>query len=149
MTWLRRLAVWIGGGALLAATAIDTLAVIGRNIGLPLVGSIELVQAAVLVSGIFGLIFATASDDHAQVRIVTDRLGRWRSHAQLVGPLTTALFFAALLTGSVWLAADLWHGHERSELLGVSWQLLRLVTNFGLAAGLVISLTALFRRHER
>jgi TRAP-type C4-dicarboxylate transport system permease small subunit len=149
MTWLRRLAVWIGGGALLAATAIDTLAVIGRNIGLPLVGSIELVQAAVLVSGIFGLIFATAGDDHAQVRIVTDRLGRWRSHAQLVGPLTTALFFAALLTGSVWLAADLWHGHERSELLGVSWQLLRLVTNFGLAAGLVISLAALVRRRER
>ena len=148
MTALRRLAVWVGGAALLAATATDTLAVVGRNIGLPFVGSIELVQAAVLVSGIFGLIFATAGDDHAQVRIVTDRLGRWRSHAAVVGPLTMALFFAALLTGSLWLAADLWDGHERSELLGVPWRVLRLVANLGLGACIVIALVALVRRKQ-
>lgn len=149
MIGLRRLAVWTGGAALLAATVIDTLAVIGRNVGLPAIGSIELVQAAVLVSGIFGLIFATAGDDHAHVRIVTDRLGRWRSSAAVVGPLSMALFFAALLTGSVWLAVDLWNGHERSELLGVSWRLLRLVANLGFAACIVIALAALFRRTRR
>jgi len=149
MTGLRRLAVWTGGAALLAATVIDTLAVIGRNVGLPAIGSIELVQAAVLVSGIFGLIFATAGDDHAHVRIVTDRLGRWRSSAAVVGPLSMALFFAALLTGSVWLAVDLWNGHERSELLGVSWRLLRLAANLGFAACIVIALAALFRRTRR
>jgi TRAP-type C4-dicarboxylate transport system permease small subunit len=148
MTSLRRLAVWIGGAALLAATAVDTLAVIGRNIGLPFVGSIELVQAAVLVSGMFGLIFATAGDDHAQVRIVTDRLGRWRSHAAVIGPLTMALFFAALLTGSLWLAADLWDGHERSELLGVPWRVLRLIANVAMAACIVIALRALVRRRQ-
>lgn len=148
MTSLRRLAVWTGGAALLAATAIDTIAVIGRNIGLPFVGSIELVQAAVLVSGVFGLIFATAGDDHAQVRIVTDRLGRWRSHAAVFGPLTMALFFAALLAGSLWLAADLWDGHERSELLGVSWRVLRLIANLGMAACIVIALAALVRRKQ-
>lgn len=149
MIGLRRLAVWTGGAALLAATVIDTLAVIGRNVGLPAIGSIELVQAAVLVSGIFGLIFATAGDDHAHVRIFTDRLGRWRSSAAVVGPLSMALFFAALLTGSVWLAVDLWNGHERSELLGVSWRLLRLVANLGFAACIVIALAALFRRTRR
>lgn len=148
MTRLRRLAVWTGGAALIAATAIDTLAVIGRNVGLPVVGSIELVQAAVLVSGIFGLIFATAGDDHAHVRILTDRLGRWRSSAAVVGPLSMALFFAALLFGSVWLAADLWDGHERSEVLGVSWRVLRLIANLGLAACIVIALAALFRRRQ-
>ena len=146
MTWLRRLAVWIGGAALIAATATDTLAVIGRNVGLPVVGSIELVQAAVLVSGIFGLIFATAGDDHARVRILTDRLGRGRALADVVGPLSMALFFAALLTGSVWLAADLWNGHERSEVLGVPWRVLRLITNLGLAACIVVALALLFRR---
>jgi len=146
MTLLRRIAVWTGGAALLAATAVDTLAVVGRNIGLPLVGSIELVQAAVLVSGVFGLIFATAGDDHARVRIVTDRLSRgW---VDVVGPLSMALFFAALLIGSVWLASDLWHGHERSELLGVSWRALRLIANLGLAACIVVALAALFRRKQ-
>ena len=146
MTSLRRIAVWTGGAALLAATIVDTLAVVGRNIGLPLVGSIELVQAAVLVSGVFGLIFATAGDDHARVRIVTDRLGRgW---VDVVGPLSMALFFAALLIGSVWLAADLWHGHERSELLGVSWRALRLIANLSLAACIVVALAAMFRRKQ-
>lgn len=148
MTGLRHIAVWIGGGALLAATATDTLAVIGRNVGLPVIGSIELVQAAVLVSGIFGLIFATAGDDHARVRILTDRLGRGRAFADVVGPLSMALFFGALLVGSVWLAADLWDGHERSELLGVSWRALRLITNLGLAACIVLALAALFRRRQ-
>jgi hypothetical protein len=85
MTLLRRIAVWTGGTALLAATAVDTLAVVGRNVGLPLVGSIELVQAAVLVAGVFGLIFATAGDDHARVRILTDRLGRLRRLADRWG----------------------------------------------------------------
>jgi TRAP-type C4-dicarboxylate transport system permease small subunit len=146
MIGLRRLAVWTGGAALIAATAIDTVAVIGRNLGLPVVGSIELVQAAVLVSGMFGLIFATAGDDHARVRILTDRHDRGRTFADVVGPLSMAAFFAALLTGSVWLAADLWNGHERSELLGVSWRGLRLIANFGLAACIVIALAALFRR---
>src|SRR6188508_128215 len=148
MISLRRLAVWTGGAALLAATAIDTFAVIGRNVGLPMVGSIELVQAAVLVSGVFGLIFATAGDDHARVRILTDRLSRGRAFANAVGPLSMALFFAALLVGSVWLAADLWHGHERSELLGVSWRALRLIANLGLAACVVVALAAMFRRRQ-
>lgn len=148
MTMLRNIAVWTGGAALLAATAIDTLAVVGRNLGLPLVGSIELVQAAVLVSGVFGLIFATAGDGHARVRIVTDRLTRGRQLADWLAALSMALFYGALLAGSIWLAADLWHGHERSELLGVSWRALRMVANLGLATCIVVVFVALVRRRE-
>lgn len=148
MTAFRQLGVWFGGAALLAATMVDTLAVIGRNIGLPMVGSIELVQAAVLVSGIVGLIFATAGDEHAQVRILTDRFRRGRALADAIGPLATALFFAALLTGSIWLALDLWDGHERSEVLGVPWSALRLIANAGLAACIVVALSRLFRRQR-
>lgn len=148
MTRLWRLGVWTGGAALIAATVIDTLAVIGRNIGFPFLGSIELVQAAVLVSGTFGLIFATAGDDHARVRILTDRHVRGRAFADVIGPLSMALLFAGLLTGSAWLAADLWNGHERSELLGLSWRVLRLIANLGLAACIVISAAALLRRRR-
>ena len=148
MSKLRTIAVWTGGTALLAATVIDTLAVIGRNLGFPILGSIELVQAAILVSGVFGLIFATAGDEHARVRILTDRIRGGRVGANLVGPVSMALFFAALLAGSVWLAADLWDGHETSEVLGVPWRVLRLIANLGLAACVVVALTPLFRRKQ-
>ena len=45
----KRWIIWVGGAAMLVATGTDTLAVLGRNFGLPLIGSIEIVQAAVLV----------------------------------------------------------------------------------------------------
>jgi TRAP-type C4-dicarboxylate transport system permease small subunit len=146
---LTRIAVGIGGVALLAATAIDTLAVIGRNLGLPIIGSIELIQAAVLVSGVIGLVLASAHDDHARVRIMTDKLRRGRALADFVGAISLALLFAAMLAGSLWLAADLWHGHERSELLGVPWKVLRLVVNVGLAVSIIVVLASLVRRSRR
>ncbi|MEO6151595.1 MAG: TRAP transporter small permease subunit [Croceibacterium sp.] len=149
MTALHRIGVWIGGAALLAATAIDTIAVIGRNIGLPIIGSIELVQTAVLVSGVFGLIFATWGEEHARVRILTDRLPRAGALADIIGPLSMALFFGCLLTGSLWLASDLWSGHERSEVLGIPWGALRLTANLGLAGCVLASLAVLFRRTQR
>jgi TRAP-type C4-dicarboxylate transport system permease small subunit len=146
MNPLRRIAIWTGGAALLSAVAVDTLAVVGRNIGIPILGSIELVQAAVLVSGVFALILATAGDQHARVRLLSDRFAAWRSFANLVGPVCLAAFFAALLVGSAWLAADLWEGHERSEVLGLSWRTLRVVANLGLGACVVVALATPFLR---
>ena len=67
MSVAKTIAIWVGGGALLAATAIDTFAVIGRQIGLPLRGAIELIQAAVLVAGCIALVLATHVDRHARV----------------------------------------------------------------------------------
>ncbi|HEU4651429.1 MAG TPA: TRAP transporter small permease subunit [Croceibacterium sp.] len=149
MNALKRIVVWIGGAALLAAMTIDTLAVIGRNIGWPMIGSIELIQAAVLVSGVVGLVFATAHGDHARVRIVLDRLGHGRAVAAAVSRVASVVLFGALLSGSAWLAADLWDGHERSELLGVPWSMLRLIANVGLAACIVIAAVNLFRPGRR
>ena len=51
--------IWTGGAALLAATAIDTIAVIGRQVGYSVHGAIELIQAAVLAAGAVALIAAT------------------------------------------------------------------------------------------
>lgn len=146
MTALNRLGVWIGGAALLAATLIDTFAVIGRNVGMPILGSIELVQAAVLVSGVLGLIFATAHDDHARVRLVTDRLRKSRGLVEAASLVAMVVFFAALLAGSLWLSFDLWNGHERSELIGVPWSALRMIANVGLAICIAVTLGLLFRR---
>ncbi len=125
-----KITIWLGGIALLAATAIDTLAVIGRHVGLPPTGSIELMQAAVLVSGGLGLVVATATQSHARVRLLVDRLSpAGRIIADKFSDALSLLFFCALLIGSTWLSADLWNAHEVSEILGVPWRLLRLFAN--------------------
>jgi TRAP-type C4-dicarboxylate transport system permease small subunit len=147
---LRKLTIWIGGIAMLAATATDTIAVIGRNLGRPLVGSIELVEAAILVSGTVALVLATLGDLHARVRLLTDRLGETaQTVLERFSRLAAAAFFAAIAWGSIWLAADLWSGHEQSELLGVPWRVLRLVANVGLVCCAAIALAATFRREPR
>ncbi|MFB0610713.1 TRAP transporter small permease [Aurantiacibacter poecillastricola] len=125
-----RLAVWIGGSALLAATAIDTLAVIGRHVGLPVTGSIELMQAAVLVSGGLGLVIATIVQSHARVRLFIDRLSPpGQVLADRISDALSLIFFLGLLIGSAWLSLDLWDAHEQSEILGVPWRWLRVIAN--------------------
>lgn len=139
MNILTRLAIWTGGLALLSATAIDTFAVIGRHIGLPLGGSIELMQAAVLVSGALGIVISSLDDAHARVKLVVDRLpAGLRGAADRASDLLSVLFVLALLAGSAWIALDLRGAHEESELVGVPWWLLRLVANACLLATVLI-----------
>lgn len=127
--WLK-IAVWTGGISLLAATAIDTLAVIGRHAGLPITGSIELMQPAILVSGALGLVIATIVQSHARVRLFVDRLSpSSQVLADRVSDTLSLIFFTGLLLGSAWLSLDLWDSHEQSEILGVPWRWLRLFAN--------------------
>jgi hypothetical protein len=148
MSALRNLMVWTGGAALLAATAIDTVAVIGRQIGFRVHGAIELIQAAVLVAGAVALVAATAARSHARVRIVVERLGNARPWFDRASEGLAAVFLAALLAGSTWLSADLWNSHEISEVAGVPWRWMRLAANLALAAMLVLTLRNLVRSRE-
>ncbi|QIK77808.1 TRAP transporter small permease subunit [Sphingomonas piscis] len=150
MTGARSIAVWFGGAALLAATAFDTVAVIGRQVGLPLRGSIELIQAAVLVAGCIALILATAVDRHARVRLVVDRIGEGaRATWDSLSNLLTALFLLCLLIGSGWLAIDLWNSHEISEIAHVPWLWLRLFANVSLLIVTLIAFRRAFVRETR
>ena len=127
MTEVKRFVVLIGGLALLAATAIDTLAVIGRHVGTPVHGSIELMQAAVLVSGAVAILVSTIDMAHARVRLLVARLSpRRRIVADRLSDLLTLIFYLALLAGSSWIAWDLRAAHEQSELLGIPWMALRI-----------------------
>jgi TRAP-type C4-dicarboxylate transport system permease small subunit len=127
--------VAVGGFALLTAMMTDTLAVIGRHTGIPLIGSIEVVQAAVLVAGSAGLVLATLAKSHAAVRLVLDHVtSRARARLVCVNRLLGAVFFAALLAGSIWIAVDLWSSQEESELLKIPFRPLRLATVLALAA---------------
>ena len=141
--------VWTGGAALLAATAFDTLAVIGRQVGFALHGTIESIQSAVLVAGSLALISATAANNHARVRLVLDRLGPSRAWLERGSDVLTALFGLALLAGSGWLAIDLWGSHEVSEIVGIPWRWLRLFANLSLVAVIVLALRALARSNRQ
>jgi TRAP-type C4-dicarboxylate transport system permease small subunit len=149
MNMATRITIWVGGIALLGATLADTVAVIGRKIGFPLHGSIELVQLCVLVAGAIALLLSTLAGSHAKVHIVVDRLGdRWRDAALRGNALLAAGFFIALLVGSAWLAVDLWNGHEQSEIIGIPWRWMRMLANLCFAAIIVLLLRQAFGRRQ-
>jgi TRAP-type C4-dicarboxylate transport system permease small subunit len=143
---LYKVAIWVGGLALLAAALIDTGAVLARNLMSSLHGSIELIQAAVLIAGALALAIAVASHTYARVHLITERLGPsaklWLDRFTAI---TVAAFFLCLLTGSAWIAADLWHGQELSEVIGVPWRWMRLFANLCLLAAIVILLRQCWR----
>jgi TRAP-type C4-dicarboxylate transport system permease small subunit len=143
----RDLLVWIAGGALLTAVAVDALAMAGRQIQLPLIGSIEIVEAAVLFAAAGALIVATLDGAHARVGLLLDRMpANWRIRFERLHALVAVLLFAALLAGSVWIAADLWGGHEESELLHIPYRPLRIATAISLTVLLGLSVRRLVQR---
>lgn len=139
--------IWLGGLALLLACATDTLAVIGRHVGIPVRGSIEIVQACVLVAGGIALIIATQAGSHARVHLVIDRIGTdWRRRINRTSALLGALFILASLVGCLWIASDLWNSQEVSELLGLPYRALRIIGNLCL---LLVALAWLRKALER
>jgi TRAP-type C4-dicarboxylate transport system permease small subunit len=131
---------WLGAGALLAVTAVDAAAVLGRHIHLPFTGSLELVQAGILLASTAALVCATAVNRHASARLILDRvppaIQRWM---QRVNSFMSMLLFLLLAAGQIWIAHDLWHAREDSEVLHIPFAPLRLVCIVGVlfAAALV------------
>lgn len=112
-----RAAVIAGGTALLGAMAVDFFAVIGRHTGLPLLGSIELVQLLIGIAGTMALVVATLHDSHAVVRLVLANVGAGTAALmQRCNRFGAAVFFLLLAAGSAWITLDLWHAHEETEL---------------------------------
>lgn len=141
------LLIWIAGGALLVAVLVDALAMVGRQINVPLIGSIEIVEAVVLVAACGGLIIATLERAHARVNILLERLPPdWRMWFRKLHAVAAALFFAALLVGSTWIAVDLWNGHEESELLRIPYWPLRAIVVLALAGLLWLAVRGLTDR---
>lgn len=74
------------------------------------------------------MIAATIVGAHASVHILTERLSK-PAAARLarLASLLGALFFAVVVAGSAIVAAELWVGFERTELLGIPLRWLRLL----------------------
>lgn len=143
----RRILVWISGGALLVAMAVDTLAMMGRQAGVPFIGSIEIVQAAALIAALGGLLVASLEHAHARVNLLLDRLpADWRAASRTAHEAAAVVFYAALLAGSVWIAADLWTASEESELLHIPYRPLRITVAITFIVLLVLSVARLNRK---
>lgn len=124
--------LYLGGAALLATVAIVAIAVIARHLGRTLTGSLELAQATILIASSCSLVAATLAQRHARVHLLVDRVGpRARAPLAWISNCLGALFFMLLGAGALWIAADLWNGHEESELMHIPYAPLRII---GIAA---------------
>jgi len=136
---------YVGAAGLLFAIGADAVAVLGRHLGIPLLGSIELMQAAILLASSAAIVLATVANKHAVVHLLIDRLPpRRRAVMERVHALLSAVFFAALAAGSLWIAYDLRDGHEQSELLRIPYEPLRIVSIVAVLAVAAIYLARAF-----
>lgn len=131
---------FVGSAGLLAVMLVEAVAVVGRHIGKPVLGALELAQAAIVPAACAAMLIATMRSAHAAVHMIIDRLPpSWRELTERVGAGLAALFFGALTVGAVWLASDYWNGFEHTEVLHIPFRPLRM-----LVALSALSLTALF-----
>jgi TRAP-type C4-dicarboxylate transport system permease small subunit len=135
----------LGAFSLLLAMAVDTLAVLGRHIGMPFPGSIELVQAAILVASSAAILSATLANKHARVHLLMDRMkGRPLAVLRCVQTALSVLFFCSLAAGSIWIFIDLWGGLEETEVLHIPLAPLRIVSIISVL-GVVFGFLSRFR----
>lgn len=116
-----------GAIGLFGAMLTDGIAVVGRHVGMPFNGSIELVQAFIVVGGASAIALASLAGMHAAVDLVFDRLPPGVQRVAKVGAnVLSFLFVAGLLIGSAWIAWEYRDAGERTELLGIELKWLRL-----------------------
>jgi TRAP-type C4-dicarboxylate transport system permease small subunit len=125
---------YIGSVGLLGTMAIETAAVIGRRIGMPVTGALEIAQAAIVPAACASMLIATLHGAHAAVHLFTDRMpAASRRIALRGGALLAALCFIALCAGSAWLAADYWNSFEQTEVLHIPFRPLRALVTLAAA----------------
>lgn len=146
---LGRLVFAVGSAGLLIAAGTDALAVLGRHVGFRLVGSIEVVQMAVVLIASAAVVGATLLRAHAAVHLLTSRLSA--AAAARLAPIVSvlsAVAMAAIAAASIWIAADLWDGHEMTELLHLPIRPFRLVWAVAALVAAVVFLAQAIRRPQ-
>lgn len=131
----RGLLFYVGAGGLMTMMIVETAAVIGRRIGMPVTGALEIAQVAIVPAACAAMLIATMHGAHAAVHMLTDRMPesaqRW---AFGLGSVLAGLCFAALAAGSAWLAMEYWNTFEQSEVLDIPFRPLRVLVTLGAAA---------------
>jgi TRAP-type C4-dicarboxylate transport system permease small subunit len=119
---------YVGAAGLLLAMTIEAIAVIGRHIGVPLLGALEIIQVAILIAASASMLTATLADNHASVRLIVGRLSATtQRRLGRFAYLIAAAFFGCLALAAGWLTLESWHDFEESELLHIPYRPLRVV----------------------
>jgi TRAP-type C4-dicarboxylate transport system permease small subunit len=120
---------YVGAIGLLLAMTVEAIAVLGRHIGVPFFGALELIQTAILLTASAAMVSTTIGHTHARVNLLTERIGpKARGILNRVSALLSAVFFCGLAAGSLWLTADAWNEYEQSEVLHISFRPLRVIS---------------------
>jgi len=137
---------YVGAIGLLLAMSVEAVAVLGRHIGIPFFGALELIQTAILLTASAAMVSTTMSNTHARVTLLTERIGpRARSILNRVAALLSAVFFCGLAAGALWLTMDAWNEYEQSELLHIPFRPLRVISFAAMVAIAVLFLIDLFK----
>ncbi|HET9862861.1 MAG TPA: TRAP transporter small permease subunit [Steroidobacteraceae bacterium] len=146
----RGLLFYVGSGGLLCVMLVEAAAVLGRHVGFPVTGALEIVQAAIVPAACAGMLIATARRAHAAVHMLTDRLSpSARVWIRRIEALLAALFFAALAYGATLLAREFWNSFEQSEVLHIPFRPLRVLVALTAAALAVAFARAFFRPGDK
>lgn len=142
---LQRAVFALGVFALASAMATDAIAVAGRHLGVALLGSIEVMQALIVLLATSAMLITTLVDGHARVRIVLEKVSQSAVlRLERLSDIASAAAFLWLALGSIWLASDLWNGAEVTEILNLPLRWLRVVWIGG-----CLVIAALFLAHAR
>lgn len=141
---------YIGAGGLVLAMAVETIAVLGRHAGIPLLGALELIQACILLMASTAMLSATMNRGHATVTLLTSRLSDGaRRVLHAFANLLSALFFLGLTAGVLWLTVETWNDYEQSELLHIPFRPLRIVSLVAAGAIALVFLHDMWRTLRR
>ena len=123
-----RIALLVGAIGLLGAGLSDFCGVLGRHIGHPLPGAIELVRLFIVLIVSASLVIATWENGHAAVHLVIDRTqAGLRAVLLRLGAASAAVAFALLSAANIWMLLLTWGGGEQTDLLGLPLAPLRLL----------------------
>ena len=138
---------YIGAAGLLSMMVIETAAVLGRHVGVPVTGALELAQASIVPAACAAMLVATLQGAHAAVHMLTDRMPRsLQRQVFRAGSILAGLCFAALCAGSAWLAVEYWNSFEQTEVLHIPFRPLRAVVTLSAA---LLSLAFFHRAFHR
>jgi TRAP-type C4-dicarboxylate transport system permease small subunit len=119
---------YVGAAGLMIAMTVEAIAVLGRQLGIPLLGALEIIQAAILIAASASMLSATLVRAHATVHLLTDRLSpRGKLWMTRFNSLLSAAFFAVLACSAAWLSVEAWNEFEHSELLRIPYRPLRII----------------------
>lgn len=130
---------YLGAGGLMIAMTIEAIAVLGRQLGMPLLGALEIIQAAILLTASASMLSATLVGAHATVHLLIERLSPTTQRGlKSIAALISAAFFACLSISAAWLTIEAWNDFEHSELLHIPYRPLRIVVVIMTAAVAVV-----------